>query len=635
MLGVHLLSVERILVVPHTRCAMASTTEEELHERVAASAGRDASWQPFHVVEDQLAALAEDVAPGALPPADPRARQGRRLPLRRRHRDPHPTRVIGIEPSRPAARIYVGAPHLLDPWDRHGRSRPAGGESTRDAAREGVAARVVAPVRRRGSRASGRLVLISGEAGVGKSSLVEELQHRLPDATWAWGACDGLFTPRPSRRCTTSPARSAATLLDAVRDGVAPRASLRRGPALALAAPRGWSVLVIEDVQWADEATLDLLRFLGRRLRDLPVLLVVTFRDDALAPADPLRVALGELAGQRFTRRIDLPPLTAAGVRRLAEGTSYSPDELYELTGGNPFFVVEVLSEPRHRGAGVRAGRRPRAGRPAQRRGPGGAGPRLARRAGGSTRSWSPTRATSPSRPSTSWSRRDCSRPTATPCASATSSPAARSSPRSRRTGDWPDTRPCSTALTERRLRRRGAPGLPRRGGRRRRPGPSARAVAARRAAELGAHREAAAQYERALRFPPTTRSRARRAVRRLRRRARPASTAGRAAAEAREQAIDALARARRRTPRGARPRQAVARSCWRLCRGPESVAAEERAIELLEPLGDDPELARALLRRTPSTTWSDDPEAGRGDAGARRGDGRAARRRRPCAATC
>jgi carbonic anhydrase len=61
VLGVHLLGVDRILVVPHTRCAMASATEEELHERVSASAGVDASWQRFHVVTDQLAALTDDV----------------------------------------------------------------------------------------------------------------------------------------------------------------------------------------------------------------------------------------------------------------------------------------------------------------------------------------------------------------------------------------------------------------------------------------------------------------------------------------------------------------------------------------------------------------------------------------------
>jgi carbonic anhydrase len=61
VLGVHLLRVERILVVPHTRCAVASNTEQELHERVAASAGTDVSWQRFHVVDDQVAALGEDV----------------------------------------------------------------------------------------------------------------------------------------------------------------------------------------------------------------------------------------------------------------------------------------------------------------------------------------------------------------------------------------------------------------------------------------------------------------------------------------------------------------------------------------------------------------------------------------------
>ena len=61
VLGVHLLKVDRILVVPHTRCAVASNSEAELRERVSASAGQDASWQTFHVVEDQMQALAEDV----------------------------------------------------------------------------------------------------------------------------------------------------------------------------------------------------------------------------------------------------------------------------------------------------------------------------------------------------------------------------------------------------------------------------------------------------------------------------------------------------------------------------------------------------------------------------------------------
>lgn len=62
VLGVHLLRVKRILVVPHTRCAMASNTEEELHAAVSESAGQDASWQPFGVIEDQVDALRQDLA---------------------------------------------------------------------------------------------------------------------------------------------------------------------------------------------------------------------------------------------------------------------------------------------------------------------------------------------------------------------------------------------------------------------------------------------------------------------------------------------------------------------------------------------------------------------------------------------
>ncbi len=61
VLGVHLLQVRRILVVPHTRCAMASASQEELRERVSESSGQDASWQTFGVVADQRAALADDV----------------------------------------------------------------------------------------------------------------------------------------------------------------------------------------------------------------------------------------------------------------------------------------------------------------------------------------------------------------------------------------------------------------------------------------------------------------------------------------------------------------------------------------------------------------------------------------------
>lgn len=83
-------------------------------------------------------------------------------------------------------------------------------------------------------------------------------------------------------------------------------------------------VFAIEDVHWADEATLDLLRFLGRRLRHARSLLVVTYRDEGLAAGDPLRVALGELATQRTTRRVSRPRLSAQAVAPLPMGPGWS-----------------------------------------------------------------------------------------------------------------------------------------------------------------------------------------------------------------------------------------------------------------------------------------------------------------------
>jgi DNA-binding CsgD family transcriptional regulator/tetratricopeptide (TPR) repeat protein len=103
------------------------------------------------------------------------------------------------------------------------------------------------------------------------------------------------------------------------------------------------SVLVVEDVHWADEATVDLLRFVGRRLWDAPVLLIVTYRDEGMVAGDPLRVALGDLATQRSTRRVDPAPLSADAVRILAGGSGLDAAELYRLTSGNPFYVTEVV----------------------------------------------------------------------------------------------------------------------------------------------------------------------------------------------------------------------------------------------------------------------------------------------------
>ena len=188
----------------------------------------------------------------------------------------------------------------------------------------------------------GRLVLIAGEAGVGKSALVEQAERGLPEAAWHWGACDGLFTPRPLGPLYDIAGGLGGELLELCRAD-APREELFGALLRQVSAPGKPHVLVVEDVHWADEATIDLLRFLGRRIRDIPVLLLVTYRDEGLGATDPLRVALGDLATQGCVRRIGLPPLSADAVAVLAGGSGLDPAALYRLTGGNPFYVSQAV----------------------------------------------------------------------------------------------------------------------------------------------------------------------------------------------------------------------------------------------------------------------------------------------------
>jgi DNA-binding CsgD family transcriptional regulator/tetratricopeptide (TPR) repeat protein len=195
---------------------------------------------------------------------------------------------------------------------------------------------------------AGRLALIAGEAGAGKSALVEHLESSLPAATWHWGACDGLFTPRPLGPLFDIADTLGGELLALCRSG-APRdelfsALLRQvSPKEENEQAQELTVLVVEDAHWADEATIDLLRFLGRRVKNVPVLLLVTYRDEGMTATDPLRVTLGDLATQRAVRRMSLPPLSPDAVALLADGSGLDPAELYRLTGGNPFYVSQAV----------------------------------------------------------------------------------------------------------------------------------------------------------------------------------------------------------------------------------------------------------------------------------------------------
>jgi DNA-binding CsgD family transcriptional regulator/tetratricopeptide (TPR) repeat protein len=120
---------------------------------------------------------------------------------------------------------------------------------------------------------------------VGKTALLERFQRDLRDARWSWGACDGLFTPRPLGPLYDLADQLGGELLDLCARG-ADRDELFRALLRQVSGSGPLNVVVVEDVHWADEATMDLLRFAGRRLREARVLVVVTFRDDDLAYAE-------------------------------------------------------------------------------------------------------------------------------------------------------------------------------------------------------------------------------------------------------------------------------------------------------------------------------------------------------------
>jgi DNA-binding CsgD family transcriptional regulator len=188
----------------------------------------------------------------------------------------------------------------------------------------------------------GRLALLGGEAGVGKTSLVRHFTGTLPRGVrLLWGACDPLSLPRPLGPLLDVAAQVGASF-ERLLEGEPSRSRLYS--ALRDELQIATRVLVFEDVHWADDATLDLLRYLGRRLDSTRSLLIATYRDDEVGPKHPLRVVLGDLATSACVRRLFLEPLSAAGVRTLVGGSGIDARELHRKTGGNPFFVTEVLA---------------------------------------------------------------------------------------------------------------------------------------------------------------------------------------------------------------------------------------------------------------------------------------------------
>ncbi|MFP5219767.1 MAG: ATP-binding protein [Actinomycetes bacterium] len=186
----------------------------------------------------------------------------------------------------------------------------------------------------------GTVVLVTGEAGIGKTALVTAFVERhADDARVLCGICDELATPRP---------------LGAFRDVVEQLPSLAPdggGPAAPgfsdvllreLRTDRTPTVLVLEDVHWADQATLDVITTLGRRVPELPVVLVLTVRDAEVGPRAQLRATLDALS-RAPVLHIAPAPLSAAAVAALARDADEAA-RVFALSAGNPFFVTELLA---------------------------------------------------------------------------------------------------------------------------------------------------------------------------------------------------------------------------------------------------------------------------------------------------
>ena len=187
----------------------------------------------------------------------------------------------------------------------------------------------------------GRVVLLHGEAGIGKTSLVEALRADPPAGTRVLvGSCDAMSTPR-----TLGPLRDLAhdvgpRLAEALRGG--DREAVYDALQDELADAAG-TILVVEDVHWADEATLDALRFLARRIGTLPAALVLTYRDE-LDRHHPLNRLLGDLGPRERVERLSLHRLSPGAVDALTAGSGLDAERVFEMTEGNPYFVSELVA---------------------------------------------------------------------------------------------------------------------------------------------------------------------------------------------------------------------------------------------------------------------------------------------------
>lgn len=193
-------------------------------------------------------------------------------------------------------------------------------------------------------KGTGHALFLSGEAGVGKTSVINELLKKLQRSAKVYvGACDSLFTPRPLGPLYDIAGQIGGHFIDLLKnekDRALIFASLLR----ELSSHESPVILIFEDIHWADEATLDLIKFLARRISRFRCLFLLTYRDDDINLQHPLNTIFGELPDSNFSR-MEINRLSREAVEKLALARGYSTgEEVYALTGGNPFYVKEILA---------------------------------------------------------------------------------------------------------------------------------------------------------------------------------------------------------------------------------------------------------------------------------------------------
>jgi ATP/maltotriose-dependent transcriptional regulator MalT len=189
----------------------------------------------------------------------------------------------------------------------------------------------------------GHSVFITGEAGIGKTSLVNTFLKEVDRESEVYvGTCDSLFTPRPLGPLYDIAAKVGPGFW-ALLKSEADRGIIFTRLIHELESKSAPVILVFEDIHWADEATLDLIKFLARRITRLPCLFLLTCRDNEISQETPVRNLFGEIPAATYTR-FSLEPLSEQSVDMLSKKAGYSGKEVYKITGGNPFYVTEILA---------------------------------------------------------------------------------------------------------------------------------------------------------------------------------------------------------------------------------------------------------------------------------------------------